>query len=96
MTNYYDTYSDFDKYDIINLLTELKNIDETILSNKKNAVQEELKDGRVMLFYTVMPELMVRRAEIIKEQPSISSGSPLSTKDAEKVKDEQLRKYFGL
>lgn len=67
MTNYYDTYSDFDKYDIINLLTELKNIDETILSNKKNAIQEELKDGRTMLFYTVMPELMVRREEIIKE-----------------------------
>ena len=36
------------------------------------------------------------RAEIIKEQPSITNGSPLSTKDAEKAKDEQLRRYFGL
>lgn len=36
------------------------------------------------------------RAELIKEQPSITKGSPLSTQDVEKAKDEQLRKYFGL
>ena len=36
------------------------------------------------------------RAEIIKEQPSITNGSPLSTKDTEKAKEEQLLKYFGL
>lgn len=36
------------------------------------------------------------RAELIKEQPSITKGSPLSTKDVEKVKDDQLRRYFGL
>lgn len=36
------------------------------------------------------------RSEMLKEQPKITNGSPLSTKDTEEAKDKQLRKYFGL
>lgn len=36
------------------------------------------------------------KAEMLKEQPSITQGSPLSQKDAEQAADAKLRKYFGL
>ena len=36
------------------------------------------------------------RADILKEQPSITSGASPTTQDIEKAKDNQLRKYFGL
>ena len=36
------------------------------------------------------------KAEMLKGQPSITPGSPLSAEDAEKVADANLRRYFGL
>ena len=36
------------------------------------------------------------KAEMLKAQPSISQGSPLSQKDAEAEADKKLRSYFGL
>lgn len=55
--------------------------DDVLFANQKTFLEEKEK--------TI-------RAEILKEQPSITKGSPLSTQDVEKAKDEQLRKYFGL
>ena len=36
------------------------------------------------------------RAEMLKGQPSITQGSPLTTEQAEKEADAKLRRYFGL
>lgn len=36
------------------------------------------------------------RAEILKEQPSITKGSPLQAQDLDKAAEAKLRKYFGL
>ena len=36
------------------------------------------------------------KAEILKEQPSITNGSPLQSEEAQKQADAKLRKYFGL
>lgn len=36
------------------------------------------------------------RAEMLKGQPSITQGSPITTEQAEKEADAKLRKYFGL
>ena len=36
------------------------------------------------------------RAEIIKEQPKITNGATLTTKDAQEAQEAKLRGYFGL
>jgi len=36
------------------------------------------------------------KAEYLKTQPTISVGKPLGAEEAEKIRDEKLRKYFGL
>lgn len=36
------------------------------------------------------------KAEMLKTQPSVSSGNPISAEDIQKQKDEQLRRYAGL
>ena len=36
------------------------------------------------------------KAEMLKNQPSVSPGKPLSTDEASKLRDEQLRRYAGL
>ena len=35
------------------------------------------------------------KADLLKEQPKLTSGMPLTTSDAEKAKDKELRKAFG-
>ena len=35
------------------------------------------------------------KADLLKEQPKLTSGMPLTTSDAEKAKDDKLRKAFG-
>ena len=36
------------------------------------------------------------KAELLKAQPSISSGKPIGTEEAQKIRDQKLRKYAGL
>lgn len=36
------------------------------------------------------------KSELLKAQPSITSGKPLGTEEAQKIRDEKLRKYAGL
>lgn len=36
------------------------------------------------------------KAEYLKGQPSISSGQPITTDNAQSIQDAKLRKYFGL
>lgn len=36
------------------------------------------------------------KAEILKSQPSITSGKPIGAEEVQKIRDEKLRKYFGL
>lgn len=36
------------------------------------------------------------KAELLKSQPSISSGKPIGAEEAQKIRDSKLRKYAGL
>lgn len=36
------------------------------------------------------------KAELLKAQPSISSGKPIGAEEAQKIRDEKLRRYAGL
>ena len=61
-------------HDILGLIKELESIDEK-LGKSKNATQATLEDGREMMFYTIIdPELLKRRAEILKELEKYQDG----------------------
>ena len=55
--------------------------DDVLFANQKTFLEEKEK--------TI-------RAEILKEQPSITKGSPLKAQDLDKAAEAKLRKYFGL
>lgn len=55
--------------------------DDVLFANQKTFLEEKEK--------TI-------RAEILKEQPSITKGSPLQSQDLDKAAEAKLRKYFGL
>lgn len=57
------------------------NKDDVLFSNMKKHLENREKEIK---------------ASLLKEQPSITQGSPLTTEEAEKAADAKLRKYFGL
>lgn len=62
---------------------------------------EAMVDGNSDVLYANMSTFISAntekvRAEVLKEQPGISSGKPLSAEDVEKKRSESLMKYAGL
>lgn len=44
----------------------------------------------------IQKNIETTKAEMLKSQPGISSGKPLGAEEAQKIRDEKLRKYAGL
>lgn len=71
-----------------------------ISADVANSMAQTLPDGIPDQFFDGIKKFIADltaqiKADLLKEQPKLSSGMPLASADAEKAKDDKLRKAFG-